>query len=123
MLKEAEQEFTEIDIAKANQVDPFSKDKVLKLDTTAAAKKTAESLKYGEDLMEAIELAEEFKMEIEQYEMALEEADKSKGKMKPAKPKPSPIFNHRNIFEHVTLHIKSIRNSEIENTLRFLNFK
>lgn len=58
MLKEAEQEFAEIDIAKANQVDPFSKDKVLKIETTAAAKKTSESLKYGEDLMEALELTE-----------------------------------------------------------------
>lgn len=124
MLKEAEQEFTEIDIAKANQVDPFSKDKVVKIDTTAAAKKTAESLKYGEDLMEALELAEQFKEEIEQYEMAMEEAEKNKSsKVRPAKPRPSPLFNNRNIFEHVLLHIKAIRNAEIENTLRFLNFK
>lgn len=58
MLKEAEQEFQEIDIAKANQVDPFSKDKVMKIETAAASKKTAENLKYGEDLMEAIDLAD-----------------------------------------------------------------
>lgn len=96
---------------------------MLKIDTTAAAKKTAESLKYGEDLMEALELAEQFKEEIEQYEMAIEEAEKTKSKVRPAKPRPSPIFNNRNIFEQVLLHIKAIRNSEIENTLRFLNFK
>jgi hypothetical protein len=38
---------------------------VFKIETTAAAKKTSESLKYGEDLMEALELAEQFKEEIE----------------------------------------------------------
>ena len=65
MLKEAEAEFQEIDIAKANQVDPFSKDKVMKIESAAASKKTQENLKYGEDLMEALELAEEFKVEIE----------------------------------------------------------
>lgn len=64
MLKEAEQEFQEIDVAKANQVDPFSKDKVMKIETMAASKKTAENLKYGEDLMEALEMADEFKSEI-----------------------------------------------------------
>lgn len=36
MLKEAEQEYTEIDIAKENQIDPFAKDKVLKIETQAA---------------------------------------------------------------------------------------
>jgi hypothetical protein len=56
MLKEAEQEFQEIDIAKA--VDPFAQDKVMKIETAAASKKSAENLKYGEDLMEAIELAD-----------------------------------------------------------------
>ncbi len=71
MLKEAEQEFTEIDAAK--QVDPFSKDKVLKIESAAAAKKSAENLKYGDDLIEALDLSEGFKAEIEQYEMELEE--------------------------------------------------
>jgi hypothetical protein len=78
MLKEAENEFQEIDIAKANQVDPFSKDKVMKIESAAASKKTQENLKYGEDLMEAIEMAEEFKFEIEQYEIALEECESTK---------------------------------------------
>ena len=40
MFKEAENEFQEIDIAKANQVDPFSKDKVMKIESAAASKKT-----------------------------------------------------------------------------------
>lgn len=37
----------------------------MKIETTAASKKTAENLKYGEDLMEALELAETFKEEID----------------------------------------------------------
>ena len=55
--------------------------------------------------------------------MATEEAEKAKSKVRPAKPRPSPIFNNRTIFEHVLLHIKAIRNSELENTLRLLNLK
>jgi hypothetical protein len=94
----------------------------MKIESSAASKKTAENLKYGEDLMEAIEMAESFKEEIEQYEMALEEAEKSRSKVKPSKPKPSPMFLNRNIFQHVLFHLKAIRPSEVENTLRFLNF-
>lgn len=36
MLKEAEKEYTEIDLARANQVDPFAKDKVVKLESIQA---------------------------------------------------------------------------------------
>lgn len=32
-------------------------------------------------------------------------------------------FLGRNIYEHVLLHLKRIRSSELENTLRFLNQK
>jgi hypothetical protein len=42
-------------------LDPFAKDKVLKIESAAASKKTAENLKYGENLMEALELSEGFK--------------------------------------------------------------
>lgn len=43
MLKEAEQEYAEIDLAKQNQADPFARDKVLKIEekSTEAAKQTA----------------------------------------------------------------------------------
>ena len=122
MLKEAEQEFREVDAAK--QVDPFAKDKVLKIESAAAAKKSAENLRYGEDLMEALELAEGFKAEIEQFEMEIEEYQKTKGRsQKPQRPTPSIMFNKRTIFEQVHLHLKAIRNPELENTLRFLNYK
>lgn len=123
MLKEAEHEFQEYDMAVQNQIDPFSKDKVVKIETAQATKKTAENLKYGEDLMEALELSENFRVEIDQYEIALEDSMKYKGKSAPSKPLPSPMFNRRNIFEHVLVHLKAIRTSEIENTLRFLNYK
>lgn len=72
MLKEAENEYTEIDIAKQNQVDPFAKDKVMKIETQAAQKRTAESLRYGETLMDAIELSEKFRDDLEQYAISLE---------------------------------------------------
>jgi len=55
--------------------------------------------------------------------MELEESEKVKGRVRPAKPRPSPMFNNRSIFDHVLLHLKAIRNSEIENALRFLNYK
>lgn len=73
--------------------------------------------------MEALELAEQFKEEIDQYEIALEEFENKQTKVRPAKPRPNPLFNNRNIFEHVLVHLKAIRSSEIENTLRFLNYK
>jgi hypothetical protein len=53
----------------------------------------------------------------------MEIEDAHKGRPKPQKPVPSPLFNKKTIFEHVLLHLKAIRTSEIENTLRFLNFK
>ena len=65
MLKEAENEYTEIDIAQQNQVDPFAKDKVMKIETQVAQKRTAESLRYGETLMDALELSEKFRDELE----------------------------------------------------------
>lgn len=125
MLKEAQNEYTEIDIAQQNQVDPFAKDKVMKIETQAAQKRTAESLKYGETLMDAIELSDAFKEELEQYAIQLEICEGQKKKNKkvdnPDKPQAPIKFLGRNIFEHILLHLKRIRSSELENTLRFLN--
>jgi hypothetical protein len=58
MLKEAEKDYTEIDIAHASQVDPFAKDKVLKIESSSVTKRSAETIKYGDDLMYALELAD-----------------------------------------------------------------
>ena len=67
MLKEAENEYNEIDLAHDAQVNPFSKDKVVKIETSEAFKRSADTIKYGEELMFALELADEFRQEVEQY--------------------------------------------------------
>jgi hypothetical protein len=79
MLKEAEKEFTEIDIATANQVDPFARDKVKKIESTAATKRSAENIKYGDDLIYAIEMSDKFREEVEQYAIGLELWEAKKG--------------------------------------------
>jgi len=103
--------------------DPFAKDKVLKLESQAAQRKTAESLKYGDDLMEALDLADAFKEEVEQYEMAMQDFREGKAAGKPERPKPSIKFLNRTVFDHVLLRLKAIRSAELENALKFLNFK
>jgi hypothetical protein len=87
----------------------------MKIETQLAHKRTTESLRYGEDLMDALELAEKFREEIEQYAISLEIA--AGKKYKPEKPQPSIKFLGRNIFEHILLHLKRIRSAELENTL------
>ena len=65
MLKEAEKEYTEIDIAHASQVDPFAKDKVLKIESASVTKRSAETIKYGDHLMYALELADSWREEVD----------------------------------------------------------
>ena len=72
--------------------------------------------------MDALELAEKFRDELEQYSISLEIAAGKKG-FKPEKPQASIKFLGRNIFEHILLHLKRIRSAELENTLQFLNQK
>jgi len=67
MLKEAGKEFAEIDLAQANQSDPFAKDKVMKIESSAVVKRTAETIRYGDELMYAIEIADQWKEEVDQY--------------------------------------------------------
>lgn len=69
MLKEAEHEYNEIDLAHDAQTNPFAKDKVVKIESGAAVKRSVDTIKYGEDLMFAIELSEEFKAEVDQYQI------------------------------------------------------
>lgn len=77
--------------------------------------------------MEAIELCEQFREELEQYAMSLEiyeaSAKHKKKLAKPEKPTANIRFLGRNVFEHILLHVKRIRSAELENTLRFLNQK
>lgn len=44
----------------------------MKIESQVAQTRTAESLRYGETLMDAIELSETFKEELEQYAISLE---------------------------------------------------
>ena len=57
-------------------------------------------------------------MSLEIYEKQIK---KSKKAEKPEKPHAHLKFLGRNIFEHIMLHLKRIRSSELENTMRFLN--
>ena len=67
MLREAANEYAEVDFGQASQLDPFARDKVVKIDTSEASKRTVETIKYGDELMYALELADEFKDEVENY--------------------------------------------------------
>jgi len=72
ILKEAENEYTEVDLARAAQTDPFAKDKVVKLESSEATKRSAETIKYGEELMLALEISDKFREEVDQYALALD---------------------------------------------------
>ena len=122
MLREAATEFAEIDYGQAAQLDPFARDKVVKIETGEAAKRTVETIKYGDELMFALELAEAFRNEVDSYAISLELYQQRKGP-RPEKPEPSLHFMGRNIFDHVLIRLKNIRSSDLESTLKFLNYK
>lgn len=93
-----------------NQIDPFAKDKVIKLESKETHQRSLESIKYGENLMEALELCDKLKTELENYcielqvyALALEKCNKTGKKLpkKPSKPEASILFLGRNIFEHM----------------------
>jgi hypothetical protein len=67
MLKEAGKEFAEIDLQQASMQDPFAKDKVMKIESKEVIKRTAETIRYGDDLMFALEMSEQWREEVEQY--------------------------------------------------------
>jgi len=100
MLKEAANEYTEMDFGQAASLDPFARDKVVKIETGEASKRTVETIKYGDELMFALEIADEFKMEVDSYAISVELYQQRKGP-KPEKPEPSLHFMNRNIFDHV----------------------
>ena len=122
MLKDAAQEYTEIDIDRANQIDPFAKDKVVKIESEQVTTRNAETIKYGDDLMYALEISDNWRDEVDQYALSVE-LWKAKKAEEPERPKPSIHFLGRTVFDHVQLKLKAIRNSDLESTLRFLNYK
>ena len=72
--------------------------------------------------MEAMNIAEDFKIEVENYEMSLEDARTGRGQLS-EKPKPSFFLMGRTIYEHVLDALKDIKSAELESALRFLNFR
>jgi hypothetical protein len=72
--------------------------------------------------MFALDLAEEFKSQIDSYAIDLE-LYKAKKAGRPEKPQPSIHFMGRNIFDHVLLRLKAIRSADLESTLKFLGYK
>lgn len=78
MLRDAQAEYTAVDLAAESRVDPFAADKVVRLESAQAVARTHESIRYGETIMDAIELCDKFKAEIFDYMTELEIAGKSK---------------------------------------------
>ena len=72
--------------------------------------------------MFALEISDEFKAEVDSYAISLELYQQRKGP-KPEKPEASIHFMGRNIFDHVLIRLKAIRSSDLESTLKFLNYK
>ena len=122
----------DLDLAmlKPPALDQFAKDKVMKIESETALKGSIESVKYGEDLMEAVGQAEKFRQDCLEYKSELDRYQETikqnkalaKSLEKPLKPKLDYIFEGNNIFDYILSHLKKIRRSELENSLKFLNF-
>eukprot|EP01022_Parablepharisma_sp_SALTPOND_P019786 TRINITY_DN3426_c2_g1_i1.p1 TRINITY_DN3426_c2_g1~~TRINITY_DN3426_c2_g1_i1.p1 ORF type:complete len:964 (-),score=102.02 TRINITY_DN3426_c2_g1_i1:3822-6713(-) len=109
-------------------------DNVARIESAKPVKSKLETLKYGEDLIEALDLADEFKYKVEQYAMQLADFEvspclllkkqaKKEGVEKPSKPEADPIiFGQQSIFDFVLSHLKMIPRAELESALRFLPY-
>jgi hypothetical protein len=93
----------------------------VKIETEAVTKRSAETIKYGDDLIFAIEISDLWREEVAQYQMGVEVHEQKKGSL-PERPTPSIHFLGRTVFDHVLLKLKAIRLADLESTLRFLNF-
>ena len=94
---------------------------MVRLESAQAVARTHESIRYGESLMDALELCDAFKAEILDYMTEVEIAGKSKRAQTPVKPQPGIKFLGKNIFEYMQWQLQKVRPAELENTLRFLN--
>lgn len=115
------------DMDNQENVNPLNKD----IDKLVAIKKSLDNMSYAENLMESIDHAEKFKEEVYNYEISLEEYNKSMQNFKnkktgdikiynleePEKPTASQFLLGKNIFDYILDVLKSIRFSELENTL------
>ena len=115
------------DMDNQENINPMNKD----IDKLVPIRKGLDNLSYAEDLMESLDHAEKFKEEVYQYEISVEEYNISINKLKsknrenlkiynleePEKPTPSPFLLGKNIFDFILSKLKSIRFSELENSL------
>ena len=124
--EETEKDFEKKDFL----INPLNKE----IDTIIPIKKRMDNIGFAEEIMDALNLCDQYKNDVYQYEIALEEYYKtleiinSKDKNKiesvkiynleiPEKPKKSLLFLGMNIFEFMLYTIKKIRMSELESSL------
>jgi len=115
------------DMDNQENINPMNKD----IDKLVPIRKGMDNLSYAENLMEAIDHAEKFKEEVYNYEISKEEYDRSIEDLKNKKTKNLKVFNleepeipvpsqfllGKNIFDYILDTVKSIRYSELENSL------
>ncbi len=115
------------DMDNQDNTNPMNKD----IDKLVPIRKGLENISFAEKIIEAVDHAEKFKEEVYNYEISLEEYNKSMSsyKMKkteklkvynleePEKPVPSQFLLGKNIFDYILDVLKKIRFSELENTL------
>jgi U3 small nucleolar RNA-associated protein 12 len=118
----------------ANHINVNSINK--EIDQHLPIKKSMDNISFAEDLMDSLDHAEKFKNEVYQYEIALEEYEKSQQMLKskntknmkvynleePEIPSASPFLLGKNIFDYILFKLKTIRTSELESTLNNLPY-
>lgn len=83
-------------------------------------KEKYENLRFGEDIMMAIDLAENLREEYIQYENELIAFNKNKSLKMPEKPKNDKL-GKKNIPEYVLYEISKINSADLEKSLKFLH--
>jgi hypothetical protein len=115
------------DMDNQDNINPMNRD----IDKLVPIRKGLDNLTFAENLMEAIDHAEKFKEEVYNYEISKEEYDRSIEDLKKNKTKDLKVFNleepeipvpsqfllGKNIFDYILDAIKSIRYTELENSL------
>lgn len=92
-------------------------------DSSVLTKRSFESLKYGEEMIEAIETAEKMSEEYQEYEERMREwRKKNKKTAEPKKPEMWKLKNFRSIPEFVMEVIGRTKPTELYSSLKFLHF-
>lgn len=110
----------------ANPANAHANDQVVELkEKDESTKPNLQAIRYGEDLMEALDKSHEFIRECESYQIDMEKYEETKATIQttaPEAPKPEFIYDGKGLFAYILESIKKVRSSEIENTLRFFSF-